>query len=330
MHRHTAGLIAAPFTPLRADGTLNLDAVEHYARWLQRNRVVGAFVCGTTGEGASLTIDERQQLAERWVAAAPPGLRVTVHVGHTSLADCRTLAAHAQSIGADSIACLAPFFFQPAGVEGLVTWCDQVAAAAPKLPFYYYHIPSLTGVSVKVSEFLRLASSRIPTLAGVKFTFEDLDDFRRCLEIEDGRFDMLFGRDELLLSALTLGTRGAVGSTYNFAAPLYHALVAAHQQGNDVRAGELQTLAVRMIDAFLECGAHPIAAFKWFMSRLAVDCGPVRLPLVNPVPEQTATLEKKLKASGVLQWITGRPSTAVAACTATPTGCEQRHDGKTG
>jgi N-acetylneuraminate lyase len=313
INRKTKGLIAAPFTPFRADGAINLDAVEPYAQWLQRNRVVGAFICGTTGEGPSLTLDERRQLAERWVATAPSGLRVIVHVGHTSLSDCRTLAAHAESIGADSIACLAPFFFKPAGVEGLVTWCEQVAGAAPKLPFYYYHLPSLTGVSIPVSEFLRLASGRIPNLAGVKFTFEDLVDFRRCLESEGGRFDVLFGRDELLLSALELGAQGAVGSTYNYAAPVFHSLIAAQQQGDETRAGELQTLAVRMIDAFLECGAQPIAAFKWFMSRVAVECGPVRLPLIDPTSEQLATLRTKLDSSGVWEWITARRGTAAVA-----------------
>ncbi|MBM4088798.1 MAG: dihydrodipicolinate synthetase [Planctomycetes bacterium] len=311
--RKTEGLVAAPFTPLRADGAINLDMVEPYAHWLHRNRVVGAFVCGTTGEGMSLTVDERRQLAERWVATAPAGLRVIVHVGHTSLADCRALAAHAESIGADSIACLAPFFFRPAGVEGLVTWCEQVAAAAPKLPFYYYHMPSMTGVSVKVSEFLGFAGKRIPSLAGVKFTFEDLDDFRRSLEIEDGRFDLLFGRDELLLSALKLGARGAVGSTYNYAAPIFHALIASHQQGDEARAGQLQALAVRMIDAFLECGAQPVAAFKWFMNQTAIECGPVRLPLVAPTPDQIAALETKLEASGIFEWIARRPSTTVVA-----------------
>lgn len=311
-NRKTEGLIAAPFTPLRADGTLNLNAVERYARWLHQNRVVGAFICGTTGEGMSLTLDERRQLAERWVTAAPAGLRVIVHVGHNSLADSQTLAAHAQSIGADSIACLSPFFFKPAGVAGLVDWCEQVAAAAPRLPFYYYHMPSMTGVSVKVHEFLRLASNRIPSLAGIKFTFEDLEDYQRCLELEDGRFDVLFGRDELLLSALKLGARGAVGSTYNYAAPVYHALIAAYEQGDAAKAADLQALAVRMINAFLECGAHPIAAFKWFMSQVAVECGPVRLPLVNPTAEQIATLEAKLEASGIFEWVQRRSSATVA------------------
>ncbi len=307
--RKTAGLIAAPFTPMQPDGAINLTVVEPYAHWLHRNGIIGAFICGTTGEGMSLTVDERTQLAERWMAAAPAGLRVIVHVGHNSLTDARTLAAHAQSIGADSIASMSPFFFKPAGVAGLVDWCGQVAAAAPRLPFYYYHIPSMTGVSVKVSEFLQLAGKRIPSLAGIKFTFEDLDDYQRCLELEGGRFDVLFGRDELLLSALDLGARGAVGSTYNFAAPLYQALITAYERGERAKAAELQALAVRMINVFIECGTHPIAAFKWFMGRTGMDCGPARLPLSSPTPTQIAALEAGLQASGSFDWVMHPPAT---------------------
>jgi len=309
----TKGLIAAPFTPMHADRTINFNAVDHYARWLHQSGVVGAFICGTTGEGTSLTLEERRQVAERWVAVAPAGLRVIVHVGGNCLVDSRALAAHAQSIGADSIACLSPFFFRPAGAEGLVDWCEQVAAAAPRLPFYYYHMPSMTGFSVKVCEFLRLAGKRIPNLAGVKFTFEDLDDFGRCLQLEDGRFDMLFGRDELLLTALKLGARGAVGSTYNYAAPVYQALIAAYDRGDHSKAAELQALAVRMINALLECGAQPIAAFKWLMSQVAVDCGPVRLPLNEPTREQIAVLETKLQASGIYSWLKRKSATAAVA-----------------
>ena len=303
INRKTEGLIAAPFTPMHADRTLNLSTVDRYARWLHANGVVGAFICGTTGEGMSLTMDERRELAERWVATAPAGLRVIVHVGHNSLPDCRALAAHAESIGADSIACIAPFFFKPAGVEGLVAWCEEVAAAAPGLPFYYYHMPSMTGVSVNVSDFLRAAAKRIPNLAGVKFTFEDLDDYRRCLELEDGRFDMLFGRDELLLSALALGARGAVGSTYNFAAPLYRAVIEAYGRGDRQQAAELQALAVRMINTLVGGGTHPVATFKWFMGWVGVDCGPSRLPLADPTPEQILPLNSELQGMGILDWV---------------------------
>lgn len=303
IHRKTEGLIAAPFTPMRADRTLNLDAIDGYADWLHTHGVVGAFICGTTGEGMSLSVNERRQVAERWMASAPPGLRVIVHVGHNSLADCRTLAAHAQAIGADSIACMSPCFFKPSGVAALVEWCEHVASAAPRLAFYFYHIPSMTGVSVNVCEFLHLASQRIPNLAGIKFTFEDLEDYGRCLQLEDGRFDMLFGRDEILLSALAIGARGAVGSTYNYAAPLFQALIRAHDQGDSQRAAELQAVAVRMIDAFLGCGAPPVAAFKWFMGQVGVECGPPRLPLDKPTPQQLAKLEFELESTGIFAWV---------------------------
>ena len=92
----TRGLVAAPFTPFNPDGSLHLEAIAPYARHLREVGVVGAFICGTTGEGASLTTAERRLVAERWVAVAPAGLRVLVHVGHTSLDESR---AKVESLG---------------------------------------------------------------------------------------------------------------------------------------------------------------------------------------------------------------------------------------
>jgi N-acetylneuraminate lyase len=69
--KKTAGLVAAPFTPMHPDGALNLEAIAPYGLHLQRFGVVGAFICGTTGEGSSLTLAERRQVAERWRETAP-------------------------------------------------------------------------------------------------------------------------------------------------------------------------------------------------------------------------------------------------------------------
>jgi len=294
----TIGLIAAPFTPMHADCSVNLDAIEGYARHLHRDRVVGAFICGTTGEAMLLSIEERMQVAERWIETAPKDLRVIVHVGQTALVDCQRMASHAQSIGADGIACMAPFFFKPNSAESLVQWCEKVASAASKLPFYYYHIPSMTGVAIPVFEFLQIACDRIPNLVGVKFTFEDLDDFKRCLDFQEDRYDLLFGRDERLLASLAIGARGAVGSTYNFAAPIYHKLIAAFNAGKKSMAEDQQALAVKMIDTLVAGGPSPIGTFKWFMKRIGIDCGPVRQPLQNPSKEQIAALEDQLDKIG--------------------------------
>jgi N-acetylneuraminate lyase len=299
-------LVAAPFTPMLPDGSLDLEAIGPYANWLGENQIAGAFICGTTGEGMSLTTAERQRLAERWMAVAPAELQIMVHVGHQALEDCRDLARHAQRIGAHSIACLAPSFFRPASVAGLVEWCQQVAQAAPGLPFYYYHIPSMTGVTYKVYDFLELAAPRIPNLAGVKFTFEDLEDFQRCLAFDGGRMDMLFGRDEILLSAWKLGARGAVGSTYNFAAPIYHAMLQACQGGEEEKAAQWQAEAVAMIELLVKAGPQPVATFKWFMSQVGVDCGGPRLPLVTLSTTQREALQASLAASGLRERLRGK------------------------
>jgi N-acetylneuraminate lyase len=301
MQNRFRGLVAAPFTPLKPDRSINLDAIPAYARLLRANGVSAAFVCGTTGEALSLTLEERLAVAEKWVQSAA-GLPVIVHVGHTCLADARRLTAHAAQIGAAAVSALAPCFFKPRSVGELVDWCEAVAAAAPTLPFYYYNIPSMTGVTLPVAEFLAQAADRIPNLAGVKYTHEDFPDFTACVQAAGGRFDILFGRDELLLEGWKSGALGAVGSTYNYAAPLYLRLLAAHQQGDAATARRLQDTAIQMIAICNGIGVTHLAASKSLMAVLGVDCGPVRLPLAQPNAAQLATLRARLDEIGFLDF----------------------------
>jgi N-acetylneuraminate lyase len=298
MHHRFRGLVAAPFTPFNADRSINLDVIPTYARFLRANGVSAAFVCGTTGEGLSLTLEERLAVAEKWVGTAGENLPVIVHVGHTCLADARKLTAHAAKIGAAAVSALAPMFFKPRHTGELVDWCEAVASAAPSLPFYYYNIPSMTGVTLPVADFLAKAADRIPTLVGVKYTHEDLPDFTACVQAADGRFDVLFGRDELLLEGTKAGARGAVGSTYNYAAPIYLRLLAAHQKGDEATARALQDTAIKMIAICNGTGVTHLAASKALMAMLGVDCGPVRLPLIQPGFAQLAALRAKLGEIG--------------------------------
>jgi len=292
----TQGLIAAPFTPLDAQGCIRPDAVPAYAEFLRRNGVSGVFVNGTTGEGLSLTLEERKALASAWVSAAS-GLKIVIHVGATCVDDAQLMARHAQEIGADAVAALPPFFFKPATPRELASALRPIAAAAPALPFYYYHIPSMTGVSIAVHEFLEAAAD-IPNLAGAKFTYENLMDFQLCLAAQGGRFDILFGRDEILLAGLALGACGAVGSTYNFAAPLYISLLAAFERGDLAEARKRQLQAAEMIRFVVASGIHPIAAFKAGMKFLGIDCGPLRPPLPTATPEQETMLRTGLERIG--------------------------------
>lgn len=294
--RRLSGLIAAPFTSMDAHGDVDLSGAEKLAELLVRNGVVGAFVCGTTGEGLSLTTDERMRLAERWVEAAGGELVVIVHVGHTSLRDSQALAMHAAKVGAAAVGALPPIFYRPADVAELAAYLADVAAAAPSLPLYYYHIPSLSGVNVSVCDLLAKAGEIVPSLVGAKYTFEDLADYGRCIDLLEGRFDMLFGRDEMLLGALAVGAHGAVGTTYSFAAPLYRRLVEAFDAGDPPGAQALQAKAREMIAVMRRHGGLPAA--KAMMRLAGVDCGSCRPPLRTLGDEQVARLGDDLEPLG--------------------------------
>jgi N-acetylneuraminate lyase len=298
MDSRFTGLIAAPYTPLHPDGSLNFAVLPAYADLLWRNDVKSVFICGTTGEFASLSDEERRQLTEHWVRAADGRLRVIVHVGHTALGEARGLAAHAAASGASAIGCMAPWFFRPKSVGEVVTWCEAVAAAAPTLPFYYYHMPSMNGVDLPVSALMRVAGARIPSFAGIKYSHEDLEELSRCVADAGSRWEVLMGRDELLLEGLKRGVHGAVGSTYNYSAPLYYRMIEAQRSGNQSEAARLQNSAIEMIAICNGLGTTHLAASKPLMATLGVDCGAARAPLMNPTAAQAALLQIKMQAAG--------------------------------
>lgn len=291
------GLVAAPHTPFRADGAPGLAVVESQAAHLLACGVGAAFVGGTTGECHSLTLEERLRLAARWLEVTRgTTLEVVVHVGSNCLADARALAAQAEALGARAIAAMAPSYFKPASVDALVACCADVAAAAPGLPFYFYDIPAMTGVQFPMPVFLARAETRIPTLRGLKFTNTDLMAYQQCLNQRDGRFDVLWGIDEMLIGALAAGARGAVGSTYNFAAPLYLRLIAAFRR-NDLDAARREQLrSIRLVETISKYGY--MAAARATMTMLGVEVGPPRLPHLPLSDEDTRSLRRDLEALG--------------------------------
>lgn len=296
------GLVAATHTPFDAQGGLALAVVEKQAELLARTGAAAVFVGGTTGESHSLTMDERLTLAERWrdVLRGTP-LRLVVHVGSNCLADARTLAAQAQKLKADAVSAVAPSYFKPKNLECLIACCADIAAAAPDLPFYHYDIPGLTGLRFSMPEFLDRAADRIPNLAGIKFSNPDLMAYQQCLQAGGGRFDLPWGIDEYLLAALALGGIGAVGSSYNFAAPIYRRLLAAFAQGNLAAARTEQLRSVRLIDLLGTFDYLPAA--KATMGFLGVDVGPPRLPSQPLTAEQNSKLRERLQEMGFFGWL---------------------------
>jgi len=290
--KKTEGLIAAVFTPFQNDGTLNLDIIPALANKLLEDGLKGIFVCGSNGEGPNMTTQERMLVAEAFIKAANGRLQIIVHVGHSSIAESKVLAAHAQKVGADAVSSVAAFYFKPSSVKTLAISMAEIASAAPLLPFYYYHIPTLTGVGMDMVEFLEYAEDLIPNLAGIKYTASTIHEFQSCLELKNGKYDVLFGFDELLLPALSIGAKGAIGSTYTFAAPEYLKTMQLFHQADNEAARHQHAFMVEVIRVFACYSSIP--AQKAIMKMLGWDLGPCRLPLVTLSSEDYNKLYKEL------------------------------------
>lgn len=298
------GLIAAVFTPFSRDGAIRPEVVPDYAAMLSQRGLAGVFVNGSSGEGVLMTPEERKKLAEAWKENAGDGMKVVVHVGSTSVETSKDLAAHASAIGADAISCMAPPFLSSSNENVMVEYCRQVAAAAPDLPFYYYHLPVATGAHIKVNRLLSKGSALIPNLAGVKYTYTDFMDMHQCVALEDGRFDVLHGHDEILLNGLVLGVRGGIGTTFNFAPEIYSAIIDAFVKNDLAEARRHQQVSIRLVEIMLGY-VNAIVGGKAMMKLAGIDCGPCRLPLRNLTTEEESALYRQLEETGLLPVLLG-------------------------
>lgn len=290
------GLIDAPFTPFYENGDINLKPIPEYAALLQRNGLKGVFINGSSGEGYMLTDVERIQLAEAWVKAAPKDFKVIVHVGSCCVRSSRKLAEHAQKIGAWGIGAMAPPFPKINRVEELVKYCEEIAAGAPNLPFYFYHIPAFNNAYLPMVKFLEAVDGRIPNFAGIKYTFESIYEYNQCRLYGNGKFDMLHGQDETILPSLAMGgAKGGIGGTTNYNGRVLTQIIEAWNNGDLERARELQNFAQEVINVICHYRGN-IVGGKRIMKLIGLDLGKNRTPFQNLTDEEELAMKAELEA----------------------------------
>ncbi|XP_030061775.1 N-acetylneuraminate lyase [Microcaecilia unicolor] len=298
------GLVAATVTPMMEDGKINLSVIGQYVDYLSNVQGVrSVFVNGTTAEGLSLTTEERKQLSEEWVKQAVGKLdQVIVHVGSLCLKEAEELAAHAAEIKADAISVMAPSFLKPPNKDALISFLREVAAAAPSVPFYYYHIPKLTGITaIRIEDLLVGIKSKIPTFQGVKFSDTDLLDFGQCVhKYESEQFTFLYGVDEQLLGALAMGSHGAIGSTYNYIGKTTKEMLAAFECKDLEKARKIQFLMQEFFSYVIRHG-FGIPETKAIISVASnIPMGPPRLPLQKSSDEYLTKIIAQMKRLALL------------------------------
>ena len=295
------GLIDAPFTPFYENGDVNTTPIKAYADMLVKNGLKGVFINGSSGEGYMLTTDERKLLAEKWVETAPEGFKVIVHVGSCCLRESENLARHARQIGAWGIGAMAPPFPRIGRIEELVKYCETIAAAAPDLPFYYCHIPAFNGVYLPMLELLKSVDGRIPNFAGIKYTYESLYEYNQCRLYGQGKYDMLHGQDETILSSLAQGgARGGIGGTTNYNGRELTGIIEAWNRGDIDTAREKQNFSQAVINVICRFRGN-IVGGKRIMKLIGLDLGPNRVPFQNMTDEEEQNMRRELEEIGFFE-----------------------------
>ena len=290
------GLIDAPFTPFYENGEVNYEPIPAYAAMLQKNGLQGVFINGSSGEGYMLTDEERMKLAEAWVAAAPEGFKVIVHVGSCCVKASRKLAEHAQKIGAWGVATMAPPFPKIGRIEELVKYIEEIACGAPELPFYYYHIPAFNGAFLPMVKLLEAVDGRVPNFAGIKYTFESIYEYNQCRLYKNGKFDMLHGQDETILPSLAMGgAQGGIGGTTNYNGKELVGIIEAWKDGDLELARERQNFSQEVINVICHYRGN-IVGGKRIMKLIGLDLGKNRTPFQNMTDEEEAAMKAELEA----------------------------------
>ena len=281
------GIIPAFYACYDAEGKINPTAVRELTRWFIEKGVQGLYVGGSSGECIYQSKEERKLVLENVMAEAKGKITVIAHIACNNTDDSKELATHAESVGVDAIAAIPPIYFKLPPYAIAKYWNDM-SAAAPNTDFIIYNIPQLAGVSLTPALLREMLKN--PRVIGVKnssMPVQDIEEFRAegCAVFN--------GPDEQLLSGLVAGAIGGIGGTYGAMPELYLKIYNLVKENKIAEAREVQDDCLQIIINLCSCKGNMYAVIKAVLRKMgAPDCGGVRAPLFNLVPEDEVQVDK--------------------------------------
>ena len=286
------GSAVAIVTPFR-DGQVDFPAFDRLVEWQLRCGTDAIVVCGTTGEAATLSLDERTALIEHCVRIADGRVPVIAGSGTNSTASSVALSRAAQSAGADALLTVTPYY-NKASQSGLVRHFSAIADAVD-IPIILYNVPSRTGVSCTAQTYQKLAEH--PNIAGVKEASDDFDLIQDTLALCPADFTLWSGNDGSTTAIMALGGRGVISVAANIVPREMHELTQLCLSGDFSEAASLQLRLHALIRA-LFCEVNPIPV-KAAMEDLGLCSGELRLPLCAISEQNRSRLTRAIEDFGV-------------------------------
>ena len=264
-------IFAATVTPMTDSGDVNYSALKELVKWQINNGVEGCYICGSSGEGLLLTIDERKKILDTVLESAEGKVPVIAHTGTIRTEDVIDLSRHAKSAGADAVSMIPPYYFKFSWDEVCGYYEDVLDST--DIPVIIYNIPAFTGIAFSKDNAERVLSH--PRVIGIKHTSMNFYDLER-MKTDYPEKVYINGYDEVFLSGLSAGASAAIGTTINIFPSAFIRIREHFKAGEMAEAQQLQSSVNSLIEDFLKPGIFN--AVKYALILRGIDCGSCRKP----------------------------------------------------
>ena len=271
-------LYTAMVTPMREDGSIDVEQAQALAAALIESGSDGVVVAGTTGESPTLTHEEERVLFRELLPVVRElDATLIAGAGSNSTATAVEASELAAEIGVDGLLQVVPYYNKPSQ-EGLYQHFRAVADAVDT-PIMLYNVPGRTGANMTAATTVRLAED-CPNIAGVKEASGDLEQIAEIIRSAPPRFRVWSGNDGDNLAILAMGGYGAVSVLSHLVGGQIKAMYEAWEAGDTAKAGEIQVRLAPLVKAMFLVG-NPVPV-KWALNEIGFRVGPPRPPLVEP------------------------------------------------
>jgi 4-hydroxy-tetrahydrodipicolinate synthase len=288
------GSMVAIVTPMREDGSLDLDAFQGLIDFHIGQGTDGIVVVGTTGESPTVDVEEHELLIAEAVKHAARRIPVIAGTGANSTREAIELASFSKKAGADASLTVVPYYNKPTQ-EGMYQHFKAIAEAVG-MPHILYNVPGRTVADISNDTVLRLA--QIPNIVGIKDATGDIERGSDLLQRAPRDFAVYSGDDASTLALMLLGAHGTISVTANVAPGLMHEMWVAVLNGEVARAREINFRLLGLHRSlFVEANPIPV---KWAVARMGQMKNILRLPLTPLSQSAHAVVEEAMRQAGVL------------------------------
>lgn len=284
------GTWPALITPFDRQNEVNITALRDLVDYLLAKQIDGFYVCGSTGEGLTMSVEERQRVAAAALGQVSGRVPVIIHVGAVAAVDAVALAQHAREHGATAISSIIPPRYNTQ--DAVVSYFETLINAVPGLGV----LPYLLKPQIDALSLMRTLIDH-PSIEGSKYTGADMNLLRQIIDLGSERDWTVFaGMDEHTVYAAMAGASGHIGSTLNLMPGAYRQIRALVERGQFAEAQHLQDRVNAIINLIYNTGRFS-AGLKAAMAKLGLECGEPRLPELPLSDAQKQALFTQLDAT---------------------------------